>query len=87
MKSEKNVVESPMGFAGSTNRIWRLSENVWVRWLVLIWLVMMAWSIIAVWYMFFSLLLLSWRLIRRSQRKARVEQLRHQEMLEHLKSR
>jgi hypothetical protein len=83
LASEKIVIESPMSWTGSAKRIWRLSENVWVRWLVLVWLIALAWSVIAVWYLMFGLLLVPWRLIRRSHRKGKLEAVRHKELLEH----
>lgn len=48
---------------------------------------MMIWSMIAVWYMFFGLLLVPWRLIRRGHRKQKLERARHRELLERLESR
>jgi hypothetical protein len=39
------------------------------------------WLFILVWYLFFGLLLVPYRLIRRGQRKQRLEDARHREQL------
>ena len=81
LPSEKVVLSSPLSFHGSAARIWKLSTNGFVRWLVLVWLVAVAWSFVAVWYGVFGLLVVPFRLIRRGQRKRKLDDLRHRELL------
>ena len=87
LASEKVVVAAPMSFAGSAARIWKITtnDNVWLRWIVLIpaalILIFLAWSIVACWYVVFGLLLVPYRLIRRSSRKNKRDSLRHRELL------
>lgn len=81
MKSEQIVIEAPMSFIGSTKRLWRLSENVVIRLLVLLPLIFMVWMVVACWYALFGLLLVPYRLIRRGQRKRKLDEARHRELL------
>lgn len=91
MQSDKIVVASPMSYAGSAERIWNLTEILWVRLFVLVPLIGMAWLLITAWYVtlvvFMGVLFVPYRLIRRGQRKRKVERLRHRELLEAVKKR
>jgi uncharacterized membrane-anchored protein len=40
-----------------------------------------AWFVIVGWYLFFGILLIPYRLIRRGQRKSKRDSMRHEEML------
>lgn len=88
LASEKVVVSAPMSFHGSAARIWKLtdSENIGLKWLLLtpfaLLLICTAWFIIVFWYLLFGLLLVPYRLIRRSSRKNKRDELRHRELLE-----
>ncbi len=90
LKSEKIVVSAPLSFNGSALRIWKItrSENAYVKWSLLVplalFLTFFAWCFIALWYMAFGILLVPYRLIRRSSRKNKRDQLRHREILEQL---
>lgn len=87
-KSERIVVAAPMSYAGSAQRVWkltRITENVWLRAVLgalAVVLVALAWVVVTLWYVLFSLLLLPYRLIRRGQRKRKVDAARHREMLD-----
>jgi hypothetical protein len=81
MQSEKIVIESPLSFTGSAKRLWRLSDSALMQWLVLLPVILFAWSFILCWYAVFGVLVIPWRLIRRGQRKQRQEALRHAELL------
>ena len=75
-----------MSFAGSARRIWRITEqdNPWVRAVMVVLAVMLvavAWCLVAVWYVVFSLLLVPYRLVRRGSRKRKLEEMRHREQL------
>lgn len=83
--SESVILEAPMSFAGSARRIWRWSSNALVQWLILLPVVLMAWVCVTLWYVVFGLWLVPYRLVRRSQRKHRREELRHAETLEALR--
>lgn len=73
-----------MSFTGSARRIWRKSTNTWVRLFVLMPLIALAWLVVTAWYLVFGILLVPYRLVRRSHRKGRQERLRHAEMLDAL---
>ena len=79
--SERVIVESPTSLTGSARRIWRLSTNPAVRTLVLAPTIVLAWAFVLVWYVLVAWFIIPFRLIRRSQRKNRRDNLRHQELL------
>lgn len=87
LRSEKVVVSAPFSFHGSAVRIWPLTENEnpWLRWLLLIplaiGLILAAWTFVLVWYICFGILLVPYRLIRRSSRKKKRDDLRHRELM------
>lgn len=89
LRSESVVVASPMSYAGSGKRIWKITnqENQVVSYLLMpvaITIILMAWSIVTIWYCIFGLLLVPYRLIRRSGRKEKKLALQHREQLEAL---
>lgn len=86
LESERVVIQAPMSFVGSFYRTKRLVDDhegfdraARIGLMVLILLVW--WALIILWYGFFGLLLVPYRLIRRGARKRKLENLRHQEML------
>ena len=76
-----------MSFAGSAQRIWKLTKKsdatpaLIALSLAAIVLIACAWSVVLAWYVFFGILLVPYRLIRRGQRKSARDNLRHQELL------
>lgn len=84
MTSDQMVVEAPMSFTGSAKRIWRKSESSLIRLLFLAPTIGVVWLLVAVWYLFFGLWLVPWRLIRRGSRRRKIEEARHAEMIEAL---
>ena len=92
LKSDQVVVSAPLSFAGSTQRIWKITrtDNSLVKWLLLVplalCLIVIAWVFVIMWYfimyVLFGILFIPWRLWRRSVRKNKRDQLRHQEVLE-----
>ena len=91
LASENVVLSSPLSFAGSAQRIWRLtmlSNNPWVKWLLLVpltlGLIFVGWCFVLCWYCTFGILLVPWRLIRRGQRKDKRNRLQHRELLEQI---
>jgi hypothetical protein len=87
LASEHVVVAAPMSFAGSAARIWKLTgltPNPYGRVALgigAIVLISFAWTFVLSWYLFFGLLLVPYRLIRRGQRKSKREALMHREQL------
>jgi hypothetical protein len=81
VSSERIVVAAPMSYTGSATRIWRWSPNAWIRWGLLTWVVLLAWTTVTVWYAAFGLLLVPYRLVRRGQRRRHLEDARHEEVL------
>jgi hypothetical protein len=87
-------VAAPMSFAGSGNRILNVIrehdiQNAWVRalaWTGIIFAVMLAWIVVLVWYLTFGLLLVPYRIVRRSQRKQNIQDRKHHELLESIQS-
>ena len=87
LASEDVIISAPMSYAGSAQRIVRLRRRVDAGWeltavttLVVV-LIVTAWLLITVWYLTWGLLLVPYRLMRRGQRRRRVEALRHRELL------
>lgn len=84
--SESYVVSAPLSFAGSAQRIWHMTRNHdgWAyagMTILAVLAVILAWTGVLCWYLVFGLLLVPYRVIRRSQRKQRLADLRHQEMM------
>ena len=87
LASEKVVVSAPMSFAGSAQRIWKITDQQntiakGVLSLFAVVLILVAWSFVLVWYLVFGILLIPYRLIRRGNRKDKVKALQHKEQLE-----
>jgi hypothetical protein len=86
LASERVVVSAPMSFHGSAARIWKLTDRDGViKWVIIpiaLILILTAWCTVLVWYVFFGILLVPYRLIRRGSRKRKMESLRHRELLE-----
>jgi uncharacterized membrane-anchored protein len=87
LASERVVVAAPLSYAGSAGRIWNLTRISDVGWqkallvgLALV-LVATAWLVVTAWYLFFGLLLVPYRLIRRGSRKRKRQGLQHREMI------
>jgi hypothetical protein len=88
-RSEQVVVSAPLSFAGSAQRIWRLTDQdapALKYGLIPVALVLIAcaWTVVIFWYCFFGLLLVPYRLIRRGNRKDKVRAMQHREQLEAL---
>ena len=84
--SEKVVIAAPMSFAGSAQRIWKITDvdngaQKALLGVVAVLLIIIAWLVVICWYLLFGLLLVPYRLIRRGSRKRKMEGLRHREQL------
>ena len=91
LASEKVVISAPFSFAGSAQRIWKMTdvENPFLKFilaLIAIVFIMFAWVFVACWYfvlyVLFGILFIPWRLLRRGSRKRKQERLRHREVLD-----
>jgi hypothetical protein len=78
LSSEKVVLASPFSFSGSLARIEARVPNPVLAGA----LVVVAWTLVAAWYLLVGLVAWPWRLLRRGQRAQRLEQLRHRELVE-----
>lgn len=82
LASERVVVASPMSLSGSLARLRHLPS--WAFWTIGLCALTVWWSVIVAWYLFFGLLLVPWRVLRRGSRKRKREALRHRETLDAL---
>jgi len=87
LASEDVIINAPMSFAGSAQRIFRLRRRAQsegakaaVTALAIV-LVLLAWVGVTVWYLTWGLWLVPYRLLRRSARKRKAEALRHRELM------
>ena len=96
LASEKVVVSAPFSFAGSAQRIWKITkvDNVILKLLLVplaITLIIGAWMYVACWYfvmyVLFGILFIPYRLLRRSSRKNKRDKLRHREVLDAIEQR
>lgn len=96
LKSEKVVVSAPFSFAGSAQRIWKMTDvdsiilKLFLVPLAII-LIMFTWMLVACWYfviyVLFGLWFIPYRLLRRGSRKRKQEKLRHREVLDAIEQR
>lgn len=91
LKSESIVVSAPFSFAGSAQRIWKITnvDNPIAKLLLaLVALVLIAgaWMFVTFWYILmyvlFGILFIPYRLLRRGSRKRKQARLRHREVLD-----
>ena len=86
LKSEQVILAAPISFHGSAARIWKITDtpNKIQKFFLIclaLPLILFAWIIVLSWYVIFGLLLVPYRLVRRGQRKRKMENLRHREVL------
>jgi hypothetical protein len=96
LKSEDVVIAAPMSFHGSATRIWRMTDaevartNPWAKiglGTLAVIVISFVWVFVFLWYLFWGLWLVPYRLLRRGQRKRKMEEARHRELLDGMKSR
>lgn len=86
-------VASPLSFTGSAERIWRIPKSssppfsIGLAILVAIPLVVLAWAFVLCWYLCLGATVVPYRLIRRGQRRRKIEERRHNELREALAGR
>ncbi len=90
LASEKVVISAPLSFAGSAQRIWKITrvDNLAIRLLLSLLAIVLiagAWMFVACWYamlyILFGILFIPYRLLRRGSRKNKRDKLRHREVL------
>lgn len=89
LPSEDIVVAAPMSYAGSAARIWKITRRagdnlpatIGLGALAVV-LMALAWVAVTLWYLIFWVFLIPYRLVRRGQRKRKLEDARHRELLQ-----
>lgn len=97
LKSETVIVSSPFSFAGSAQRIWKMTNlsQGWIKYALYLplalALISFTWIFVIVWYFvmyfLFGIFFIPFRLWRRGARKNKRDQLRHRELLEEIQKR
>ncbi|MGH2914442.1 MAG: DUF1707 SHOCT-like domain-containing protein [Solirubrobacteraceae bacterium] len=87
LASEDVIISAPMSYSGSAQRIIRLRRHadggrklVAITVLAIL-LIVVIWALVTVWYLTWGLLLIPYRVLRRSARKRKLEALRHRELM------
>jgi hypothetical protein len=87
LASEDVIINAPMSYAGSAQRIFRLRRHAHsggakaaVTVLAIV-LVLLAWAVVTAWYLFWGIWLIPYRFLRRGARKRKAEALRHRELM------
>jgi len=80
------VVSAPLSFTGSAQRIWRITrDHAGWAYAGLVTLAVLAititWAFVLCWYALWGIWLIPYRLVRRGQRKQKLAQIRHQELV------
>ena len=87
LASEDVIINAPMSYAGSAQRIMRLRRRAEVGWAIAaitvlaVLLVLVAWALVTVWYLVWGFWLVPYRLLRRGSRKRKAEAMRHRELM------
>jgi hypothetical protein len=87
LASEDVIINAPMSYAGSAQRILRLRRRAQgggkrgaITALAIL-LILMVWILVTIWYLVWGLWLVPYRLLRRGARKRKAEALRHRELM------
>jgi hypothetical protein len=87
LASEDVIVNAPMSYVGSAQRIMRLRRRaeggrpLAALTVLAILLIVLVWALVTGWYLIWGLWLVPYRLLRRGARKRKVEALRHRELM------
>jgi hypothetical protein len=87
LASEDVIINAPMSYAGSAQRILRLRRlaggggQLAAITVLAILLILMVWSFVTIWYLLWGLWLVPYRLLRRGARKRKAEAFRHRELM------
>jgi hypothetical protein len=87
LASEDVIINAPMSYAGSAQRIFRIrrrakddGQRAMLTALAVV-LTIFAWAAVTVWYLWWGILLVPYRLLRRGARRRKAEALRHRELM------
>jgi Domain of unknown function (DUF1707) len=87
LASEDVIINAPMSYAGSAQRIMRLRRSAHAGWmlgvitLLAALFVLVAWAFVTAWYLIWGVCLVPYRLLRRGARKRKSEAMRHRELM------
>jgi hypothetical protein len=87
LASEDVIINAPMSYAGSAQRIMRMRRRAHVGWAIVaitvlaVVLVLVAWMLVTAWYLLWGFLLVPYRVLRRGSRKRKAEAMRHRELM------
>jgi Domain of unknown function (DUF1707) len=87
LMSEDVIINAPMSYAGSAQRIMRIRRRardggpLVAITVVAVLLVFVAWTFVSVWYLIWGLWLVPYRLLRRGSRKRKADAMRHRELM------
>lgn len=87
LASEDVIINAPMSYAGSAQRIMRIRRRaddggaLVAITAVAVLLVVVAWAFVTAWYLTWGLFLVPYRLLRRGSRKRKAEAMRHRELM------
>lgn len=87
LASEDVIINAPMSYAGSAQRIFRLRRRAGgggqlaaITALAIL-LILIVWILVTAWYLIWGLWLVPYRLLRRGARKRKAEALKHRELM------
>jgi hypothetical protein len=87
LASEDVIINAPLSYAGSAQRIMRLRRRAQggsalaAITVLAVLLMLVAWAAVTVWYVFWGIWLIPYRLLRRGARKRKAEAIRHRELM------
>ena len=87
LASEDVIISAPMSYAGSAQRLFRIRRlgrggaAIALLTVLATVLVLVAWTVITVWYLTWGFWLVPYRLLRRGARKRKAEAMRHRELM------
>jgi hypothetical protein len=87
LPSEDVILSAPMSYSGSAARIMRIrrraseGRELTAITVLAVSMIVVAWACITVWYLMWGILLIPYRLVRRGQRRRKLEAIRHRELM------
>jgi hypothetical protein len=87
LASEDVIINAPMSYAGSAQRIMRIRRRAPGGWMLaaitvlVILLLVGAWVFVTAWYLAWGLWLVPYRVLRRGARKRKADAMRHRELM------
>ena len=91
LESEKIILDSTLSYIGSYKRLTKKTNSInnkWLRYVIVFSLISVIWFLVTIWYFIifvcFGILVIPFRLYRRSNKKNKIQALQHKELLEKL---